>query len=148
MSVRIGTLEVPALPSRREGVSTRSRRCSQPGSYDVKVTLGDGRTAVRPGGLTVCRGGVAGWATRDPIGRSGAWSLHADGARDRRQRGGFPRQRAPGRGRRQHRPARERALRGRGAHQQVVVDSIQSDVFIRVTDIAGHVGKSNTFLLQ
>jgi hypothetical protein len=32
--------------------------------------------------------------------------------------------------------------------QQVVVDSIQSDVALRVTDLAGHVGTSNTFLLQ
>jgi hypothetical protein len=30
----------------------------------------------------------------------------------------------------------------------VVVDSIQSDVALRVTDLAGHVGTSNTFLLQ
>ena len=32
--------------------------------------------------------------------------------------------------------------------QQVVVDSVQSDVVIRVTDIAGHVATSNTFLLR
>ena len=32
--------------------------------------------------------------------------------------------------------------------QQVVVNSIQSNVVIRVTDIAGHEGTSNTFLVQ
>ncbi len=38
--------------------------------------------------------------------------------------------------------------RGCARARQVVVDSIQSDVALRVTDLAGHVGTSNTFLLQ
>ena len=56
VSVRIGTLEVPTLALSPEGISTLVPSVLAPGSYDVTVTLGDGRTAVRRGGLTVVEG--------------------------------------------------------------------------------------------
>ncbi len=151
VSVRIGTLEVPTLALSPEGViSTRVPSVLAPGSYDVKVTLGDGRTAVRPGGLTVVEGEWPEGYSIDPIGPQRRLvpftvTVRASGAHAAAFRGNVRLETGAGGsiGPRVSEPFVDGVLT-----QQVVVDSIQSDVALRVTDLAGHVGTSNTFLLQ
>lgn len=151
VSVRIGTLDVPTLAVSPEGViSTRVPSVLAPGSYDVKVTLGDGRTAVRPGGLTVVEGEWPEGYSIDPIGPQRrlepfTLTVRATGANAPSFRGNVRLETGAGGsiGPRVSEPFVDGVLT-----QQVVVDSVQSDVVIRVTDIAGHVGTSNTFLLQ
>lgn len=150
VSVRIGTLEVPTLAVTPEGVSTRVPSVLAPGSYDVKVTLGDGRTAVRLGGLTVVEGEWPEGYSIDPIGSQRRLvpftvTVRATGASASAFRGNVSLETGAGAtiGPRVSEPFVDGVLT-----QQVVINSIQSDVIIRVTDIAGHVGTSNTFLLQ
>ncbi|HEY0096268.1 MAG TPA: hypothetical protein VGB96_18205 [Archangium sp.] len=150
VSVRIGTLEVPTLSVSPEGISTRVPSLLAPGSYDVKVTLGDGRTAVRPGGLTVVEGEWPEGYSIDPIGPQQRLepftvTVRATGANAAAFRGNVRLEIGAGGsiGPRVSEPFVDGVLT-----QQIVVDSIQSDVAIRVTDIAGHVGTSNTFLLR
>ncbi|HZH14990.1 MAG TPA: hypothetical protein VE057_11605 [Archangium sp.] len=150
VSVRIGTLEVPTLAISPEGISTRVPSVLAPGSYDVKVTLGDGRTAVRPGGLTVVEGEWPEGYSIDPIGPQQrlvpfTLTVRATGANAAAFRGNVRLETGAGGsiGPRVSEPFVDGVLT-----QQVVVDSIQSDVVIRVTDIAGHVSTSNTFLLR
>jgi hypothetical protein len=151
VSVHIGTLEVPTLAVSPEGViSTRVPSVLAPGSYDVKVTLGDGRTAVRPGGLTVVEGEWPEGYSIDPIGPQRrlepfTLTVRATGANAAAFRGNVRLETGAGGsiGPRVSEPFVDGVLT-----QQVVVDSVQSDVVIRVTDIAGHMGTSNTFLLQ
>jgi hypothetical protein len=151
VSVRIGTLDVPTLAVSPEGViSTRVPSVLAPGRYDVKVTLGDGRTAVRPGGLTVVEGEWPEGYSIDPIGPQRrlepfTLTVRATGANAAAFRGNVRLETGVGGniGPRVSEPFVDGVLT-----QQVVVDSVQSDVVIRVTDIAGHVGTSNTFLLQ
>jgi hypothetical protein len=114
------------------------------------VTLGDGRTAVRPGGLTVVEGEWPEGYSIDPIGPQRrlvpfTLTVRATGASAAAFRGNVRLETGAGGsiGPRLSEPFVDGVLT-----QQVVVDSIQSDVIIRVTDIAGHVGTSNTFLLQ
>jgi hypothetical protein len=150
-SVHIGTLEVPTLAISPEGViSTRVPSVLAPGSYDVKVTLGDGRTAVRPGGLTVVEGEWPEGYSIDPIGPQRrlepfTLTVRATGAGAAAFRGNVRLEiGASGTiGPRVSEPFVEGVLT-----QQVVVNSVQSDVVIRVTDIAGHVGTSSTFVLR
>jgi hypothetical protein len=151
VSVRIGTLEVPTLAVSPEGViSTHVPSVLAPGSYDVKVTLGDGRTTVRPGGLTVVEGEWPEGYSIDPIGPQKrlepfTLTVRATGANAAAFRGNVRLQTgASGTiGPRVSEPFVNGVLT-----QQVVVNSIQSNVLIRVTDIAGHEGTSNTFLVQ
>jgi hypothetical protein len=150
VSVRIGTLEVPTLSVSPEGISTRVPSLLAPGSYDVKVTLGDGRTAVRPGGLTVVEGEWPEGYSIDPIGPQQrlvpfTLTVRATGANAAAFRGNVRLDTGVGGaiGPRVSEPFVDGVLT-----QQVVVDSTQSNVIIRVTDIAGHVGTSNTFTLQ
>jgi hypothetical protein len=151
VSVSLGTLEVPALAVSSEGViSTRVPSMLAPGRYDVKVTLGDGRTAVRPGGLTVVEGEWPEGYSIDPIGPQQrlvpfTLTVRATGANAAVFRGNVRLDTGAGGaiGPRVSEPFVDGVLT-----QQVVVDSIQSSVVIRVTDIAGHVGTSNTFTLQ
>jgi hypothetical protein len=119
-------------------------------SYDVKVTLGDGRTAVRPGGLRVVEGEWPEDYSIDPIGVQRRLvpftvTVRATGAHAAAFRGNVRLETGAGGsiGPRVSEPFVDGVLT-----QQVVVDSIQSDVALRVTDLAGHVGTSNTFLLQ
>ena len=149
-SVRIGTLEVPTLAVSPEGVSTRVPSLLAPGSYDVKVTLGDGRTAVRPGGLTVVEGEWPEGYSIDPIGPQRrlepfTLTVRATGANAAAFRGNVRLETGAGGsiGPRVSEPFVNGVLT-----QQVVINSVQSDVVILVTDIAGHEGASNTFLLQ
>ncbi|MCY1078163.1 hypothetical protein [Archangium lansingense] len=151
VSVRIGPLDVPTLAVSPEGViSTRVPSMLAPGSYDVKVTLGDGRTAVRTGGLTVVEGEWPESYSIDPIGPQRRLvpftvTVRATGANAAAFRGNVRLETGAGStvGPRVSEPFVDGVLT-----QQVVVDSVQSDMAIRVTDIAGHVGTSNTFLLQ
>ena len=150
VSVRIGTLEVPTLAVSPEGVSTRVPSLLTPGSYDVKVTLGDGRTAMRPGGLTVVEGEWPEGYSIDPIGPQQhlvpfTLTVRATGANAAAFRGNVRLETGAGGsiGPRVSEPFVDGVLT-----QQVVINSVQSDVVIRVTDIAGHVGTSNTFTLQ
>ncbi len=151
VSVSLGTLEVPALAVSSEGViSTRVPSMLAPGRYDVKVTLGDGRTAGRPGGLTVVEGEWPEGYSIDPIGPQQrlvpfTLTVRATGANAAAFRGNVRLDTGAGGaiGPRVSEPFVDGVLT-----QQVVVDSIQSSVIIRVTDIAGHVGTSNTFTLQ
>ncbi|HYO52478.1 hypothetical protein [Archangium sp.] len=151
VSVSIGTLEVPTLAVSPEGViSTRVPSLLAPGSYDVKVTLGDGRTAVRPGGLSVVEGEWPEGYSIDPIGPQQrlvpfTLTVRATGANAAAFRGNVRLETGVGSsiGPRVSEPFVDGVLT-----QQVVVNSIQSDMVIRVTDIVGHVGTSNTFLLQ
>lgn len=151
VSVRIGMLEVPTLAVSPEGViSTRVPSVLAPGSYDVKVTLGDGRTAVRPGGLTVVEGEWPEGYSIDPIGPQRrlvpfTLTVRATGASAAAFRGNVRLDTGAGGtiGPRVSEPFVDGVLT-----QQVVINSIQSDVVIVISDIAGHVGTSNTFLLQ
>jgi hypothetical protein len=151
VSVRIGTLEVPTLAVSPEGViSTRVPSLLAPGSYDVKVTLGDGRTAVRPGGLTVVEGEWPEGYTIDPIGPQQrlvpfTLTVRATGAGAAAFRGNVRLETGVGSsvGPRVSEPFVDGVLT-----QQVVVDSTQADMAIRITDIAGHVVTSNTFFLR
>jgi hypothetical protein len=150
VSVRIGTLEVPTLAVSPEGVSTRVPSLLAPGSYDVKVTLGDGRTAVRPGGLTVVEGEWPEGYSIDPIGPQRrlvpfTLTVRATGAHAATFRGNVRLETGAGGsiGPRVSEPFVDGVLT-----QQVVINSVQSDVVILVTDVAGHEGASNTFLLQ
>ncbi|PTL82010.1 hypothetical protein [Vitiosangium sp. GDMCC 1.1324] len=151
VSVSIGTLEVPTLAVSPEGViSTRVPSILTPGRYDVKVTLGDGRTAVRPGGLTVVEGEWPEGYSIDPIGPQRRLepftvTVRATGANAAAFRGNVRLETGAGGtiGPRVSEPFVDGVLT-----QQVVVDSVQSNVAIRVTDLAGHTGTSNTFTLQ
>ena len=151
VTVSIGTLEVPTLAISPEGViSTRVPSLLAPGRYDVKVTLGDGRSAVRPGGLTVVEGEWPEGYSIDPIGPQQrlvpfTLTVRATGANAAAFRGNVRLDTGAGGsiGPRVSEPFVDGVLT-----QQVVVDSVQSNVLIRVTDIAGHVGTSNTFTLQ
>lgn len=151
ISVSIGSLEVPTLAVSPKGViSTRVPSVLAPGSYDVKVTLGDGRTAVRPGGLTVVEGEWPEGYSIDPIGPQQrlvpfTLTVRATGANAAAFRGNVRLDTGAGGsiGPRVSEPFVDGVLT-----QQVVVDSIQSNVIIRVTDIAGHAGTSNTFTVQ
>ncbi|WPB79604.1 hypothetical protein KYC5002_10665 [Archangium violaceum] len=151
VSVRVGPLDVPTLAVSPEGVvSTRVPSVLAPGSYDVKVTLGDGRTAVRPGGLTVVEGEWPEGYSIDPIGPQRrlvpfTLTVRATGAGAAAFRGNVRLETGVGStvGPRVSEPFVDGVLT-----QQVVVDSTQADMAIRVTDIAGHVATSNTFLLQ
>jgi hypothetical protein len=151
VSVSIGTLEVPALAVSSKGViSTRVPSMLVPGRYDVKVTLGDGRTAMRPGGLTVVEGEWPEGYSIDPIGPQQrlvpfTLTVRATGANAAAFRGNVRLDTGAGGsiGPRVSEPFVDGVLT-----QQVVMDSIQSSVVIRVTDIARHVGTSNTFTLQ
>lgn len=151
VSVSIGTLEVPTLAIAHGGViSTRVPSVLAPGSYDVKVTLGDGRTAVRPGGLTVVEGEWPEGYSIDPIAPQQrlvpfTLTVRATGANAAAFRGNVRLETGAGSsiGPRVSEPFVDGVLT-----QQVVVDSIQSSVIIRVTDVAGHVGTSNTFTVQ
>jgi hypothetical protein len=150
VSVSIGTLEVPTLAVSQGVISTRVPSVLAPGSYDVKVTLGDGRTVVRPGGLTVVEGEWPEGYSIDPIGPQQrlvpfTLTVRATGANAAAFRGNVRLETGAGGsiGPRVSEPFVDGVLT-----QQVVVDSVQSNVIIRVTDIAGHVGTSNTFSLQ
>lgn len=150
VTVSIGTLEVPTLAISKDVISTRVPSVLAPGSYDVKVTLGDGRTAVRPGGLTVVEGEWPEGYSIDPIGSQQrlvpfTLTVRATGANAAAFRGNVRLETGAGGsiGPRVSEPFVDGVLT-----QQVVVNSTQSSVIIRVTDIAGHEGTSNTFLLQ
>lgn len=150
VTVSIGTLEVPTLAISKDVISTRVPSVLAPGSYDVKVTLGDGRTAVRPGGLTVVEGEWPEGYTIDPIGSQQrlvpfTLTVRATGPNAAAFRGNVRLETGAGGsiGPRVSEPFVDGVLT-----QQVVVNSTQSSVIIRVTDIAGHEGTSNTFLLQ
>lgn len=151
VSVRIGTIDVPTLAVSPEGViSTRVPSVLTPGSYDVKVTLGDGRTSVRPGGLTVVEGEWPEGYSIDPIGpqqrlKPFTLTVRATGAHAATFRGNVRLDTGAGGtiGPRVSEPFVDGVLT-----QQVVVNSVQSDVTLVVTDIAGHMSASNTFLLE
>ncbi|MCI0571293.1 MAG: hypothetical protein L0Y66_11115, partial [Myxococcaceae bacterium] len=72
VTLTVGTLTAPTLTvldiSPQGVITARVPSLLEPGSYDVKLALGDGRTAVLEDGLTVAPGQWPEGYTIDPIG--------------------------------------------------------------------------------
>lgn len=154
VTLTVGTLTAPTLTvldiSPQGVITARVPSELAEGSYDVKLELGDGRTAELPGGLTVVQGQWPDGYSFDPIAQKQRLApftvtVRATGANAASFRGTVRFGASAGA---TIRPRVSDPFVDGVLTQEVVVDSASSNVIISVSDIDGNRGTSNEFVLQ
>jgi hypothetical protein len=151
VKAEIGSLELAAPTFIRKGVlATQVPTLLAPGSYDVRLTLSDGRVATAPSAFTVLEGQWPDTYSIDPIDTQAPFvpftiTVRAQGANAASFHGNVRFESGPGVnfGPKVSDPFVDGVLT-----QQVVFGAASSSAVLVVTDLAGHRVSSNTFQLR
>lgn len=149
--LRIGRQELGSGVYPKDGVFTvEVPTVFEPGSYDVTITLEDGRQAILPQGFTVSEGAWPEGYTIDPVGPQRRLvpfdvTIRATGANAASFRGNVRLEVPAG-------ASVGPALSGQFVDgvltQQVVINTTRAEELLIVTDVAGNRSTSNTFQVQ
>ena len=149
--VHLGTQELGDGRAPKDGIfRLEVPTVFEPGRYDVRVTLEDGREATLKDGFTVTGGSWPDGYAIDPIGPQHPFvpftiTVRAQGPNAESFRGNVRIEAPPGA---TVGPTLSGAFVNGVLTQQVVMTSTRSQELLIVSDVAGHRATSNTFALQ
>ncbi|HEX8433684.1 hypothetical protein [Archangium sp.] len=151
VKVEIGSLELATPTFTRKGVlATQVPTLFVPGSYDVRITLSDGRVATAPSAFTVTDGQWPDTYAIDPIGAQAPFvpftiTVRAQGPNAASFHGNVRFESGPGVN---FGPKVSEPFVNGVLTQRVVFATSASSAVIVVTDVAGHRVSSNVFQLR